>query len=169
VLSLLITWAFTLAGKATLALRSLNRNKFAMLAEQYPAIWFGIWGAPDGINGVQSSQPGGTWVSALTPMTDFPVMNANADAMALLGLLRVCGIEPAADGKGLVIRPQVPRKRFVLDTKLIRLEVDGTKVKGEYRAQFGGTINLYVYAPGSVEAKPFLLAFNAGQRVAFEV
>ena len=49
-----------------------------MHAEQYPAIWFGIWGGPDGINGVQSSQPGGTWVSALTPMTDFPVMNASA-------------------------------------------------------------------------------------------
>jgi len=34
---------------------------------------------------------------------------------------------------------------------------------------FGGTINLYVYAPGSTEMKPFLLAFNAGQRVRFEV
>jgi hypothetical protein len=167
--SQLLTWGYTRAGKANLAWRSLNRNTFAMHGEQYPAIWFGIWGGPDGINGVQASLPGGTWVSALTPMTDFPVMNANADAMALLGLLRVCGIEPAPDGKGLVIRPQVPRKRFVLDTKLLYLEVDGTKVKGEYRAQFGGTMNLYVYAPGSVEAKPFLLAFNAGQRVPFEV
>ena len=99
----------------------------------------------------------------------FPVMNSNADAMALLGLLRVCGIEPSADGKGLVIRPQVPRKRFVLDTKLIRLEVDGTRLKGEYRAQFGGTINLYVYAPGSTVMKPFLLAFHAGERVPFAV
>ncbi len=167
--SQLLTWGYARAGKATLAWRSLNRNTFAMHGEQYPAIWFGIWGGPDGINGVQSSLPGGTWVSALTPMTDFPVMNANADAMALLGLLRVCGIEPAPDGRGLVIRPQVPRKRFVLDTKLIQLEVDGTKVRGEYRAQFGGTMNLYVYAPGSAVAKIFPLSFFAGQRVPFEV
>jgi hypothetical protein len=168
-ISQLLTWGYARAGKATLAWRSLNRNTFAVHGLEYPAIWFGIWGAPDGINGLQSSLPGGTWSSALTPMTDFPVMNANADAMALLGLLRVCGIEPAADGKGLVIRPQVPKQRFVLDTKLIRLEVDGTTVKGEYRPQFGGTINLYVYAPGSTVAKPFLLAFDAGQRVPFEV
>ena len=167
--SQLLTWGYARAGKAALAWRSLNRHTFAVHAEQYPAIWFGIWGAPDGINGTQSSLPGGTWSSPLTPMTDFPVMNANADAMALLGLLRVCGIEPAEDGKGLVIRPQVPRKRFVLDTRLIRLEVDGTRLRGEYRPQFGGTINLYVYAPGSKEMTPFLLAFHAGDRVPFEV
>lgn len=167
--SQLLTWGYTKAGRADLAWRSLNRNTFAMHAEQYPAIWFGIWGAPDGINGLNSPVPGGTWSSTLTPMTDFPVMNANADAMALLGMLRVCGIEPSADGKGLVIRPQVPRKRWVLDTKLIRLEVDGGKIKGEYRAQFGGSINLYVYAPGSGVATTISLVFHAGQRVPFSV
>ena len=30
--------------------------------------------------------PGRAWASALTPMTDFPVMNANAHAMPLLAL-----------------------------------------------------------------------------------
>jgi hypothetical protein len=89
--------------------------------------------------------------------------------MALLGMLRVCGIEPSADGKGLVIRPQVPRKRWVLDTKLIRLEVDGGKIKGEYRAQVGGSMNLYIYIPGSGVATTVPLVFHAGQRVPFSV
>ncbi len=167
--SQLLTWGYVRAGRADLAWRSLNRNTFAMHAEEYPAIWFGIWGGPDGINGTATAIPGGTWSSALTPMTDFPVMNANADAMALLGMLRVCGIEPSADGKGLVIRPQVPRKRWVLDVPLIRLEVDGGTIKGEYRAQFGGTMTLYVYAPGSGVATTIPLAFHAGQRVPFAV
>ncbi len=167
--SQLLTWGYTRAGRADLAWRSLNRNTFAMHAEQYPAIWFGIWGGPDGINGKTAALPGGTWSSALTPMTDFPIMNANADAMALLGLMRVCGVEPSADGKGLVIRPQVPRKRWVLDTRLIRIEVDGAKIKGEYRAQFGGTINLYVYTAGSDVATTVPLAFHAGERVPFSV
>lgn len=167
--SQLLTWGYAKAGRADLAWRSLNRNTFAMHAEQYPAIWFGIWGAPDGINGLNSPQPGGTWSSTLTPMTDFPTMNSNADAMAILGLMRVCGVEPSADGKGLVIRPQVPRKQWVLDTPLLRLEVDGSKIKGEYRAYVGGSLNLSIYPPGSMVPTIITLAFYAGQRIPFAV
>lgn len=167
--SQLLTWGYARAGKAALAWRSLNRNTFAMHAHQYPAIWFGIWGAPDGINGVADALPGGTWSSALTPMTDFPTMNANADAMALLGLIRVCGIEPAEDGSGLVIRPLVPRKRFVLDTPLLRIEVDGKTIRGEYRAHYGGSIDLFVYTAGSTVPTIIPLAFHAGERVPFRV
>ncbi|MCA0456230.1 MAG: hypothetical protein LCI00_19785 [Chloroflexi bacterium] len=168
-ISQLLTWGYVRAGRAGLAWRSLNRNTFATHAQQYPAIWFGIWGAPDGINGTWDALPGGTWSSPMTPMTDFPTMNANADAMALLGLVRVCGIEPSADGQGLVIRPQVPRERFVLDTPLIRLEVNGKTVKGEYRAHFGGSMNLYIYTPGATAPVVIPAAFYAGDRVPFEV
>lgn len=168
-ISQLLTWGYMRAGRAALAWRSLNRNTFAAHAHQYPAIWFGIWSAPDGINGIRDTVPGGTWSSPLTPMTDFPAMNANADAMSLLGLLRVCGIEPSPDGEGLVIRPQVPRQRYTLDTPLLRIEVDGQIIKGEYRAYCGGSIMLYVYPPGSTVPKRVLLAFHAGQRVPFTV
>ena len=51
--------------------------------------------------------------------------------MALLSLLRLCGIEPTADG--LLIQPQVPRDRFELDTTLLRLTVTPDEISGEYR------------------------------------
>jgi len=35
-------------------------------------------------------------------MLDFPVQNANPDAMGLLGLLRACGVEAAPDGLRLL-------------------------------------------------------------------
>lgn len=46
---------------------------------------------------------------------------ATPHAMALIGLLRVCGIEPVGDG--LRIAPQAPPERFTLDLPLLRLEV----------------------------------------------
>lgn len=168
-ISQLLTWGYVKAGRAGLAWRSLNRNTFATHAQQYPAIWFGIWGAPDGINGTWDALPGGTWSSPMTPMTDFPTMNANADAMALLGLLRVCGIEPSADGRGLVIRPQVPRQQFILDTPLLRLEVENKTVRGEYKAHFAGSMDLFVYLPGGTVPYVIPMAFHAGDRVPFEV
>jgi len=43
---------------------------------------------PDGFmtNATTSFQPGGTYASPATPMTDFPVANANADTMFILGM-----------------------------------------------------------------------------------
>ncbi len=168
-ISQLLTWAYARTGRRELAWRSLNRHTFAVHAQQYPAIWFGIWSAPDGINGLNAEHPGGTWSTPLTPMTDFPVMNANPDAMALLGLIRTCGIEPAPGGDGLVIRPAVPRRRFVLDMSLLRLEVDGAHIRGEYRAQAGGELNLYIYPQGSLVPTVLPLVFRAGERVRFQI
>jgi hypothetical protein len=121
-------------------------------------------------------------------MTDFPVMNANQDAMALLGLLRVCGIEPAPAGDGLLFAPQAPPARFVLDLPLLRLEVSPGRIAGEYRACVDGSRVLYVGVPAdatglraAVGGVPVAikhvapsyvglrLTFRAGDRVAFEV
>jgi hypothetical protein len=168
-ISHLLTWGYTHSRHHELAWRSLNRNTFAIHSQQFPAVWFNTWSGPDGVDPHNPAFRGGTWSTPLTPMTDFPVMNANQDAMALLGLIRVCGIEPAPDGSGLIIRPSIPRKQWVLDTPLLRLEYssDG-KLKGEYRAHNRGFMNLYVYFPGRhiPEVKP--LAFYGGERVAFE-
>lgn len=122
----------------------------------------------------------------VTPMTDFPIMNANQDAMALLGLLRVCGIEPAPDGDGLLIQPHVPRERFVLDLPLLKLEVSPTRTVVEYRAVVTGSRKLYIRFTGSdvtarvdgearsdIERRGDLavvpIAFEAGQAVRVEV
>jgi hypothetical protein len=170
--SQLLTWGYARAGKGDLAWRSLNRNTFAAHATEYPAVWFGIWSGPDGVHGVDARQPdipGGSWTSPMTPMTDFPVMNANPDAMALLGLLRVCGIEPAPTGNGLVIKPLVPRERFTLDLPLLRLEVEPQKISGEYRAANDGERTLYIYPPGATTPLTITLTFTAGEKVPWEV
>ena len=171
-ISQLLTWGYAKAGRADLAWRSLNRNTYAAHATEYPAIWFGVWSGPDGVHGVDARKPdipGGSWTSPMTPMTDFPVMNANPDAMALLGLLRVCGIEPAPTGDGLIIKPLVPRERFTLDLPLLRVAVEPHKISGEYRAANDGERVLYVYPPDGSPPRAVKLAFKAGEKVAWEV
>src|SRR5260221_6854899 len=69
-----------------------------------------------------------------TKMKISPAMNSNQDAMALTGLLRVCGIEPSMNGDGLEIMPKAPPQRYVLDTQLLRLEVEPGRIGGAYRA-----------------------------------
>ena len=154
-------------------------------AEAYPNIWYGIWSQPDGLNGIRSATPGWTWSSVATPMTDFPVMNANPDAMGLLGVLRVAGVEPAGDG--LRIRPVVPGGTFILDLTLLRLDVAPGRVRGEYRAANDGQLTLHVSMPpgaslgaasiGGAPAQTIVrngevllpLTFASGANVPFEV
>jgi hypothetical protein len=164
--SQLLTWAYAKAGRGDLAWRSLNRHTFAAHAHSYPAVWFNIWTGPDGVNGPAADPPGGTWASPMTPMTDFPAMNANQDAMALLGLLRVCGVEPAPGG--LLVRPVVPRDRWTLDTPLLLLRREPGRIFGEYRAHNDGEITLYITTPQN-ETQAVYLRFQSGQRIPFEV
>lgn len=145
-ISQLLTWGYT-RSCPELAWRSLNRNTFAAHATVFPNIWFNIWSGSDGINSQGSPNAGGTWTSMLTPMTDFPVMNANPDAMALLGLLRVAGIEPAPNADGLVIAPKAPPERFILDLPLLRLDVEPGSIAGVYRPIVDGSRKLYVSIP----------------------
>jgi hypothetical protein len=78
-------------------------------------------------------------------MADFPVMNANPDAMAVLALLRVCGIEPASDG--LTISPHL--ERFVLDLALLRLEVAPGRIVVEYRPIVNGERTFHLRVPAA--------------------
>ncbi len=184
--SQLATWGYSRTGRHHLAWRSLNRNTYAAHSTAYPNLWINTWSGPDGVNGTASDLPGWTWSSFVTPMTDFPIMNANQDAMALLGLLRVCGIEPAPDGDGLLIQPHVPREHFVLDLPLLKLEVSPTRTTVEYRGFVTGGRTLYVRFTGSdvsvridgelrgdIERRGALavvpIAFEAGQTVRVEV
>ncbi len=181
----LLTWAYSLY-RPDLAWASLKKQTFAAHAEAFPTVWTGIWSGPDGFNGKQMPNPGGTWASAITPMTDFPVGNANPHAMALLGLLRVCGIRPVADG--LILAPQAPPETFVLDMPLLRLEVEPDRIAGEYRPVVDGDRVLHVHVPASADGLTacldgrslaierglsgevlLRLRFSAGQAIPFEV
>ncbi|MBI1258200.1 MAG: hypothetical protein GC204_12075 [Chloroflexi bacterium] len=148
-ISQLLTWGYCRSAPEW-AWRSLLRQTLAVHAEIFPETWVGIWTAPDALFTKTSQEnPGGTWQSAATPMIDFPAMNSNAHAMPLLGLLRVCGVEPAPNGKGLLIDPHVPRDQFTLDMPLLRLDIAPGSITGAYRAIVSGERTLYVTVPAS--------------------
>lgn len=84
------------------AWRNLQKQSLAAHARAYPAIWYGIWSGPDAYNAHFGSRAGETFVQPATPMREFPVMNANAHAGPLLGLVRTLGIE--CEAEGIVVR-----------------------------------------------------------------
>jgi hypothetical protein len=186
--SQMLTWGYTHID-SELAWRSFVKHTFATKAEIYGRRWLNIWTGPDGINGPCTVDPGGTYETPpVTPMTDFPAMNNNQHAMALLALLRVCGIEPTKAGDGLRITPKIP-ERYTLDLPLIKLEVTPNRIAGVYCAHNAGTRNLYIRLPSGASSvqvtvsgqsqvaapgedgcvQVTLPAFKAGDEIPFEV
>ena len=125
----LLTWGYALSDPPR-ALRHLARNTMAAHALAFPDVWYGIWSGPDGLESNAGDRPGQAWFSAVTPMTDFPVQNANQHAMPLLALLRTCGVD--ASSTGLVVDPHLADD-FSLETALLDLSRRGQVVSGTYR------------------------------------
>jgi hypothetical protein len=121
----LLTWGYTRVDDA-LAYDELASESLTARAKAFPDVWHGIWSGPDGTE----STTGRTWSSVVTPMTDFPTANNNVPSMAMLGALRVAGVEPT--GRGLRIEPHVPERRFAFETKVIAFTQDGTTLEGRY-------------------------------------
>ena len=99
--SQLYTWALASNNQTSLAWETFVKHSYSQHAQTFPDVWLGIWSGPDGWvstldpNGTKvHGYEGGTWYSLVTPMTDFPVTNANPDSMFLLALFRIIGIEP---------------------------------------------------------------------------
>lgn len=145
-ISHLLTWGYT-RSHPELAWRSFYRNTFLAHSETFPKIWFHTWSGPDGVNGTDALRnPGGTWTSPVTAMTDFPITNNNPHAMALLAMMRICGVEPTAAGDGLRIAPQKPQ-RYRLDLPLLQLDVRDNAISGTYRPIADGQRKLYIAVP----------------------
>lgn len=175
----LLTWAYA-RHDADRAWGSLTRHTLAAYAEHNPEQWYGIWSGADalGVNG-------GTWGSVVTPMMDWPVMNANQHAMPLLGLIRVAGIEPSPDGEGLRIDPATAATPVTVDLPLLRLTFDAHSLQGLYRPPATGSNVLQLRVPeGATRAtvngtdvpllpdEPFVrvrLDFAAGDEISFRV
>ncbi|MFN7952668.1 MAG: hypothetical protein U0610_13170 [bacterium] len=149
--SQLLSWGYTRASDE-LAWRSLEHHALFTRAETFPESWIGIWTGPDAL---ESRGSGATWSSIVTPMTDFPALNQNPHAMALLAALRVAGIEPTGDG--LRVDPHVPRAAFTLDFPLVRLDVDAARVEITYRPIVDGTRTLHVRVPAASGSWPVTL------------
>jgi cellobiose phosphorylase len=124
--SALLTWGWA-KNDPERAWKHLAKNTLAGHAVAFPTVWYGIWSGPDGM----TSTSGEAWSSLVTPMTDFPTMNANQHAMPMLAALRVLGIEPTMTG--LRIAPHVPMQSIALHTELLDLRLDGSHVTGSYR------------------------------------
>jgi len=185
-ISQLLTWGYS-RSRPDLAWRSLRKQMFASHATVFPELWYGIWTAPDALNGAEIDHPGQASSSAVTPISDFPAMNSNPDAMALLALIRLCGIDPVADGLRIAPHLTPDKKEFVLDMPLIRVEVSPTGISGEYRAANDGERALYIAIPkdaifsaatiGTTAAQPdasghtvrLPFSFRKGDRVSFRV
>ena len=104
------------------AWRSLEKQTLANHARTYPEIWYGIWSGPDAFNSHFGDRPGETYVQPATPMREFPVMNSNAHAGPLLGLLKLLGIE--ATPNGVIVQPRTASAigAWRLSTTLAKLD-----------------------------------------------
>jgi hypothetical protein len=144
----ILTWAYA-RGRPDLAWRAVERNALFARAEAYPAVWSGIWSGPDGVHGARAQRPGLPWSSVATPMIDFPVMNSNLHAMALLGMLRAVGVEPSGDGIRVRVSPSAGPAGF--ETRLWRVEArrDGarTRVVVHGRRTLAGPVAVTVLVP----------------------
>lgn len=127
--NMFLTWGYSKVNP-DYARESLLKNTLCAHAEAYPHIWFGIWSAPDAYNAHDARNPGETFYH-VTPMTDFPVMNANMHANPITAALKLCGIEPTLDG--FYIAPKLPDKKFSLRTPLLSIERDEKTLSFSYR------------------------------------
>jgi len=101
----LLTWGYALHSPE-LAWQSLKKLFLSTHARAYPHVWFGIWSGPDSYNSHFAERPGETFVQPATPMMEFPIMNANAHAAPLLGILKFFGVE--ATQEGIKMKPNIP-------------------------------------------------------------
>jgi hypothetical protein len=100
------------------AWQSLLKQTLAAHARAYPDVWYGIWSGPDAYNSHHGDRPGETYVQPATPMREFPVMNSNAHAGPLLGLLKVLGLESTPAGLRVEARAPAATRTFQLRCSL---------------------------------------------------
>jgi hypothetical protein len=114
-------------------------------ADAYPDIWYGIWSGPDAFNAQCHKCPGLTYNHVVTPMTDFPVMNANYHAGALFDAIKLAGIEPR--GNELRIHPKLPFDTFVFRSPLVGVAYLPEACRGYYTPVADGNFAFRIHKP----------------------
>ncbi|MFB0563061.1 MAG: GH36-type glycosyl hydrolase domain-containing protein [Candidatus Lokiarchaeia archaeon] len=143
-MNFLLTWSYGLYDPKK-AWNSLLKNSMAHHANLYPNLWYGIWSGPDAYNANYAKRPGETYYHLATPTTDFPVMNLNLHANFLTALIKLCGVEPNAEG--LTIAPRLPFQKFSLKTPLLELKMKEYEIEGSYTPLYSGPLCLRVKKP----------------------
>ena len=142
------------------------RSTMKQRADAYPDIWYGIWSGPDAFNASCNKHPGETYNHVVTPMTDFPVMNANYHAGPLLNIIRMAGIE--VQGNALCIAPKLPFNSFVFRSSLIGVAYFPEKCRGYYAPVVNGQFNFLITLPNNLDSAKVSLQVN-GQDLEYEV
>lgn len=127
----LLAWGYSIYD-ADKAWRSLFKQSLTAHARAYPHIWYGIWSGPDAYNAHWAQQPGETFIHAVTPMQEYPIMNSNAHALPLLALIKLLGIEP--NGTKLEIVPRLPSylESWKVTFPLLSVSKCGNKIEVEF-------------------------------------
>ncbi|HDP33864.1 MAG TPA: hypothetical protein ENN29_02005, partial [Candidatus Hydrogenedentes bacterium] len=134
------------------------RTTMKQRTEAYPDLWYGIWSGPDACNAQCHTRPGETYNHVVTPMTDFPVMNANYHAGPLLDIIKLAGIEPHGDA--LRIAPKLPFDSFVFRSPLVGVAYLPDACRGYYTPVADGRFTFEVQLPKAMETAEAQLYVN---------
>lgn len=140
----LLTYGYT-RKEPDRAWNHLARNTMAAHAVAFPAVWYGIWSGPDGLNSDGGSRPGESWASVVTPMVDFPVQNNNQHTMPILAALRVAGVEAVASG--IRVAPAVPSRQLTMRTHMVDVSLRDAVIEVWYRPTGNAARTVTVVAP----------------------
>ena len=134
-----LIWALS-AVNGDMAWDEWKKNTFALHAQHYPDMWFGIWSGPDAYDSILAKHPGST-------APDFPVLNMHSHAWPLYTASKLLGLD--FHPQGLSLRPVLPKDAYEFRTPLFGL---GKSAPGHYSGWYAParpgrwTINLTVSA-----------------------
>jgi hypothetical protein len=153
---------------------SFGRNTLAAHAEQYPALWCGIWTGPDSFNGPDKERPGEADAHLATALTDYPPLNVHVHTGPLRGLTELVGVEGTRGG--IRITPRLPTERFSVRWPRLRLSSTAEHLEGGCRLVGSGAIEIDLALPSglrgaevAVEGYVRDVARDPGGRVHFTV
>jgi hypothetical protein len=124
-----------------------KKNTFALHAQHYPDMWFGIWSGPDAYDSILAKHPGST-------APDFPVLDMHSHAWPLYTATKLLGLD--FHPQGLNLRPVLPKDAYEFRSPLFGF---GKSAPGHYSGWYAParpgrwTINLTVVAAERAKVK----------------
>ena len=118
-----------------------KKNTFAIHADLYPDMWFGIWSGPDAYDSILAKKPGAT-------APDFPVLNMHSHAWPLYTATKLLGLD--FNPHGLRLRPVLPEPTYEFRSPLFGLRKSALgQYSGWYQPSQPGRWTITVELPAS--------------------
>ncbi|SEB50088.1 GH36-type glycosyl hydrolase domain-containing protein [Terriglobus roseus] len=129
-----------------------KKNTFAVHAERYPEMWFGIWSGPDAYDSIFAKRPGATG-------PDFPVLNMHSHAWPLYTATKLLGVD--FHQQGVHLRPVLPEASYEFATPLFGLrKVAPGRYSGWYEPSQPGRWTITVELPDAEHTRSRSLLVN---------